>query len=157
MHTHLTAITKSITCQLFHFTANVLPPPCDDANLEGYTLLQLGEKLDISALVKAKRYKGRGNKVAAVEACNKLQEKGFGTLLELGSSRGTPMVSNHHAIEMHIPAHCKCKYLHKLHCANQDLQSWKWLMLLLEMELAMTMILFGQEDLCAENTYLLKQ
>lgn len=69
-----------------------MPPPCDDSNLEGYTLLQDGEKLNISALVKAKKYKGRGNKAAAVEACKKLQEKGFGKLLELGSSRGTSMV-----------------------------------------------------------------
>ena len=79
-------------CNCFHFTANTVPPPCDDSNLEGYTLLQDGEKLNISALVKAKKYKGRGNKAAAVEACKKLQEKGFGKLLELGSSRGTSMV-----------------------------------------------------------------
>ena len=70
-----------------------MPPPCNDSNLEGYTLQQPGEKLDISILVKAKKYKGRGNKAVAVEACKKLQEKGFGILRELGSSRGTSMVS----------------------------------------------------------------
>ena len=70
-----------------------MPTTCDDSNMEGYTLLQPGEKLDISALVKAKKYKGRGNKAGAVEACKELQEKGFGKLLELGSSRGTSMVN----------------------------------------------------------------
>lgn len=84
----------TVILQLYlYFTASVVPSPCDDSNLEGYTLLQAGKKLDISALVKAKKYKGRGNKAAAVEACKKLQEKGFGELCELGSSRGTSMVS----------------------------------------------------------------
>ena len=71
-----------VICNYFHFAANVLPSPCNDTNLEG------------KRISKSKKYQGRGNKDAAVEACKKLQEKGFGTLLELGSSHGTLMVSN---------------------------------------------------------------
>ena len=53
------------------------------------------KKLDLSALIKAKKYKSKGNKVAAVAAFKRLQEMELGTLHELGSSRGTPMVNNY--------------------------------------------------------------
>ena len=61
--------------------------------MEGYTLLQPGEKLDITALIKAKKYKKKGNKTALVDTCATLEGKGLGKLHKLGSARGTPMVS----------------------------------------------------------------
>ena len=63
-----------------------------DQDSAGYTILQPGKKLDISALIKAKRFKDKGNKAGAVAACKKLQSDGLGVLHELGKSRGTPMV-----------------------------------------------------------------
>ena len=68
------------------------PQNLNDVDLEGYTILQPGKKLDLSALIKAKKYKSKGNKAAAVTACKKLQEMELGILHELGSSRGTSMV-----------------------------------------------------------------
>ena len=67
----------------------------DDDQVEvpiGFTLLQPGGTLDISALVKSRKYKERGNKTGLVKACKRLQEMGLGELCELGSMRGTPMV-----------------------------------------------------------------
>ena len=71
------------------------PQNLSDIDLEGYTILLPGKKLDLSALIKAKKYKSKGNKVAAVAAFKRLQEMELGTLHELGSSRGTPMVNNY--------------------------------------------------------------
>jgi len=67
-----------------------------------HTLLQSGGTLDISALIKQKKYKDRGNKTGLIKACKRLQEMGLGKLCELGSTRGTPMVRTcnnqiHHA------------------------------------------------------------
>lgn len=58
----------------------------------GYTILQPGKKLDFSALIKAKRFKDRGNKPGAVAACKKLESAGLGVLHELGKSHGMSMV-----------------------------------------------------------------
>jgi hypothetical protein len=62
----------------------------DNPDIAGYTA---GKKLDISAVIKAKKFKHKGNKPAALEACKKLEEAGIGKLLELGSSRGVAMVT----------------------------------------------------------------
>ena len=64
----------------------------DDQGYAGYTILQPGKKLDISALIKAKRFKDKGNKAGAVAACKRLESAGLGVLHELGKSRGTSMV-----------------------------------------------------------------
>ena len=64
-------------------------------------ILQPGKKLDISALIKAKRFKDKGNKSGAVAACIKLQNKGLGALHELGKRHGTSMVSKNQL--MNIP------------------------------------------------------
>lgn len=64
----------------------------DHPDLNGFTLLLPGKVINISAVCKAKKFKDRGNKPVAIEACRRL-EKGLGTLHELGSSRGTPMVN----------------------------------------------------------------
>ena len=64
----------------------------DNPDIAGYTAILPGKKLDISAVVKAKKIKNKGNKPAALEACKKLEEAGIGKLLELGSSRGVAMV-----------------------------------------------------------------
>ena len=51
-----------------------------------------GKNLDLSAIIRAKKFKSRGNKPAALQAFKTLQEAGIGTLEELGSARGTAMV-----------------------------------------------------------------
>ena len=52
-----------------------------------------GTVIDISAVCKAKNFKDKGNKPAAIEACRRLEEEGLRTLHELGSLRGTPMLN----------------------------------------------------------------
>lgn len=66
----------------------------DHPDVNGFTLLLPGKAIDISAVCKAKKFKDKGNKPASIEACRKLEKEGLGTLHELGSSRGTPMVKN---------------------------------------------------------------
>jgi hypothetical protein len=63
----------------------------DNLDVAGYTILP-GKALDISAIVKAKKIKNRGNKPGALEACKRLEEAGMGKLVELGKFRGTAMV-----------------------------------------------------------------
>ena len=62
----------------------------DHPDANDFTLLP-GKAIDISAVCKAKKFKDKGNKPAAIEACRRL-EKELGNLHELGSSRSTPMV-----------------------------------------------------------------
>lgn len=92
---------------LFYYTMNMIvllldipDQHLDNPDIAGYTLLLPGKKLDLSTLVKAKKFKNRGNKPAAIDACKKLEEAGIGSLIELGSARGTNMVS----IIIHIRA-----------------------------------------------------
>lgn len=92
---------------LFYYTVNMIvllldipDQHLDNPDIAGYTLLLPGKKLDLSTLVKAKKFKNRGNKPAAIDACKKLEEAGIGSLIELGSARGTNMVS----IIIHIRA-----------------------------------------------------
>ena len=72
----------------------------DHPDVNGFTLLLPGKAIDISAVCKAKKFKDKGNKPAAIEACRRLEKEGLGTLHELGSSRGTPMVK-HFTITSH--------------------------------------------------------
>ena len=60
--------------------------------IKGMLVTQLGKKLDISALIKAKRFNDKGSKAGAVAACKKLESAGSGVLHELGKSYGTSMV-----------------------------------------------------------------
>ena len=64
----------------------------DNLDVAGYTILLPGKALDISAIVKAKKFKNKGNKPGALEACKRLEEAEMGKLVELGKSRGTAMV-----------------------------------------------------------------
>ena len=64
----------------------------DNLDVAGYTILLPGKALDISAIVKAKKFKNRGNKPGALEAFRRLEEAGMGKPVELGKSRGTAMV-----------------------------------------------------------------
>ena len=64
----------------------------DHPDITGFTLLLPGKVIDITAVCKAKKFKDKGNKPAAIEACRRLETEGLGTLCELGSSRGTAMV-----------------------------------------------------------------
>ena len=64
----------------------------DNPDIAGYTAILPGKKLDISAVIRARRFKHKGNKPAPLEACKRL-EAGIGKLLELGSSRGVAMVT----------------------------------------------------------------
>ena len=62
-------------------------------DVNGFTLLLPGKVIDISAVCKAKNFKDKGNKPAAIEACRRLEEEGLGTLHELRSLRGIPMLN----------------------------------------------------------------
>ena len=63
----------------------------DNPDICGCAILP-GKNLDLSAIIRAKKFKSRGNKPAALEAFKTLQEAGIGTLEELGSARRTAMV-----------------------------------------------------------------
>ena len=58
---------------LYLFNLGVNEQTLDNPDATGYTLLLPGKRLDISAIIKAKKFKHRGNKSGALEACNKLQ------------------------------------------------------------------------------------
>ena len=64
-----------------------------DSSLAAYCLLLPGKKLNLSALLAAKKFRGRGNKAAALEAFRHLEAAGLGKLVMLDSRRGTSAVS----------------------------------------------------------------
>ena len=57
-------------------------------------MLLPGKELHLSALLSAKKFRGRGNKDGAVAAFHELAEVGLGTLSTQESRRGTSAVSN---------------------------------------------------------------
>ena len=58
-----------------------------------FTILQPGKILDLSAMLKAKKYSARGNKDGAIKAMKKLQSDGFGMLKKKDMQRGAAAVS----------------------------------------------------------------
>ena len=74
------------------FLVDMSEDQLDNLDVFGYTIPLPGKAFDISAIVKANKFKNRGNKPGALEACKRLEETGMGKLVELGESRGTAMV-----------------------------------------------------------------
>lgn len=62
-------------------------------SLEAYCLQLPGRQLHLSALLAAKKFRGRGNKAAAVAAFHALESAGLGKLEIKESRRGTSAVS----------------------------------------------------------------
>ena len=63
-------------------------------NNAAYTLLQPGKVLDLSIMLKNKKYQNRGQKEGAVKAMKKLEADGFGVLKKKEMHRGTSAVSH---------------------------------------------------------------
>ena len=63
-------------------------------NNAAYTLLQPGRILDLSTMLKNKKYQNRGNKEGAVKVMKKLEEDGLGTLKKKELNRGAAAVSH---------------------------------------------------------------
>lgn len=61
-------------------------------SLAAYCLLLPGKQLHLSALLAAKKFRGRGNKVAALASFQELEEAGLGNLKVQESRRGTSAV-----------------------------------------------------------------
>ena len=78
-------------------------------SLAAYCLLLPGKKLNLSALLAAKTFRGQGNKVAALEAFRELEAAGLGKLIMLDSRRGTSAVSTTTVINMYIII-CACTH-----------------------------------------------
>ena len=55
---------------------------CMLANNEGLCLTLPGSQLDVSVMLKDKKFRGRGNKEGALQALRKLDEDGLGKLQE---------------------------------------------------------------------------
>lgn len=62
-------------------------------SLAAYCLQLPGRRLYLSALLAAKKFRGRGNKGAALDAFHKLEAAGLGKLENKESRRGTSAVS----------------------------------------------------------------
>lgn len=67
--------------------------PNGSTSLIAYCLLLPGKKLHLSALLAAKKFRGKGNKDGAVAAFQELERIGLGTLSTEESRRGTSAVS----------------------------------------------------------------
>ena len=74
------------------FVDEVLPDSPNGA-LATYCLQLPGKKLHFSALLAAKKFRGRGNKAAALAALCQLETAGIGRLESKESHRGTSAVS----------------------------------------------------------------
>lgn len=59
-----------------------------------YTLLQPGKILDLSSILKNKKYQNRGHKEGAVKAMKKLEADGLGTLKKKELHCGAAAVSH---------------------------------------------------------------
>ena len=62
-------------------------------SLEAYCLLLPGQRLALSALLAAKKFRGRGNKEGALGAFRQLENDKMGWLETQDSHRGAPAVS----------------------------------------------------------------
>lgn len=63
-------------------------------SLASFCLQLPGKQLNLSALLAKKKFRGKGNKDAAVAAFQELEKVGLGELISEGSSRGTSKVCN---------------------------------------------------------------
>ena len=62
-------------------------------SLTSFCLTLPGKQLHLSALLAAKKFRGRGNKEAAVLAFQEMDKAGLGSLITQESRRGTSAVS----------------------------------------------------------------
>ena len=72
------------------FPLDIVPP--SGTSVAAYCLLLPGKQLHLSALLAAKKFRGRGNKDAAVAALQELEEAGLGKVEVEESRRGTAAV-----------------------------------------------------------------
>ena len=72
------------------FPLGIVPP--SSGSLAAYCLLLPGKQLHLSALLAAKKFRGKGNKEAAVAAFQELEEAGLGQVEVEESRRGTTAV-----------------------------------------------------------------
>ena len=87
-HTFKFLITMIFVYLLGHATS--LP---DSSSLATFCLLLPGKQLHLSALLSAKKFRGRGNKEAALLAFRELERAELGNLVTQDSRRGTSAVS----------------------------------------------------------------
>lgn len=69
-------------------------PETPVVSLAAYCLQLPGKQLHLSALLAAKKFRGRGNKIAALAAFRTLEEAGLGQFVTQESHRGTAAVSD---------------------------------------------------------------
>ena len=74
-------------------TTNPLGSVTSSTSLATYCLLLPGKRLHLSALLFERKFRGRGNKTAALEALHQLEAAGLGKLEKEKSHRGTTAVS----------------------------------------------------------------
>lgn len=88
-----TILLKCISLQTYtyHIFVEEHPGP-SHRSLAAYCLQLPGKKLHLSALLAAKKFRGRGNKCAALNAFRELEVAGLGTLQSTESRRGTSAV-----------------------------------------------------------------
>lgn len=68
-------------------------PGSKSGSVAAFCLLLPGKVLNLSALLQAKKFRGRGNKEGAVAAFEELQKAGLGKLISADSRRGASSVS----------------------------------------------------------------
>ena len=88
------AVTSEVYYQEWHsFTGNGITTPSSAPSLVPYCLLLPGRKLHLSALLTAKKFRGKGNKDGAVSAFREIASMKLGSLSTEDSRRGTSAVS----------------------------------------------------------------
>ena len=79
--------------EYLHFIAGSMATTPSASSLVSYCLLLPGKNLHLSALLTAKKFRGKGNKDGAVAAFREIADAGLGTLSTEESRRGTSAVS----------------------------------------------------------------
>ena len=68
-------------------------PASKSGSVAAFCLLLPGKVLNLSALLQAKKFRGKGNKEGAVAALEELHKAGLGKLISADSRRGASSVS----------------------------------------------------------------
>ena len=68
-------------------------PASKGGSVAAFCLLLPGKVLNLSTLLQAKKFRGKGNKEGAVAAFEELHKAGLGKLVSAGSRRGASSVS----------------------------------------------------------------
>ena len=85
-------------CILVYFIDKVVVPADKDDKTVAHCLTLPGKRLHLTPLLNQKKFRGYGNKEAAMRAFFKLEEEGLGKTLIIGSSRVNPVINNVHEI-----------------------------------------------------------